>query len=72
MFIKGGNKVKNNKELKDRSGDVVLLLIIGLFILRLPLSIAALVISINRIDKTFYKVTAIISTIFILSVVVYL
>lgn len=64
--------MKNNKELKDRSGDVVLLLIIGLFILRLPLSIAALVISINRIDKTFYKVTAIISTIFILSVVVYL
>ena len=68
----GANKVKNNKELKDRSGDVVLLLIIGLFILRLPLSIAALVISINRIDKIFYKVTAIISIIFILSVVVYL
>lgn len=68
----GANKVKNNKELKDRSGDVVLLLIIGLFILRLPLSIAALVISINRINKIFYKVTAIISIIFILSVVVYL
>lgn len=64
--------MKNNKELKDRSGDVVLLLIIGLFILRLPLSIAALVISINRINKIFYKVTAIISIIFILSVVVYL
>lgn len=64
--------MKNNKELKDRSGDVVLLLIIGLFILRLPLSIAALVISINRIDKTFYKITAIISIIFILSVLVYL
>lgn len=64
--------MKNNKELKDRSGDVVLLLIIGLFILRLPLSIAALVISVNRIDKTFYKVTAIISIIFILSVLVYL
>ena len=64
--------MKNNKELKDRSGDVVLLLIIGLFILRLPLSIAALVISINRIDKTFYKVTAIISIISILSVLVYL
>lgn len=63
--------MKNNKELIDRSGDVVLLLIIGLFILRLPLSIAALVISINRIDKTFYKVTAIISIIFILSVLVY-
>ena len=67
----GANKVKNNKELKDRSGDVVLLLIIGLFILRLPLSIAALVISVNRIDKTFYKVTAIISIIFILSVLMY-
>ena len=64
--------MKNNKELKDRSGDVVLLLIIGLFILRLPLSIAALVISVNRLDKTFYKVTAIISIIFILSVLVYL
>lgn len=64
--------MKNNKELIDRSGDVVLLLIIGLFILRLPLSIAALVISVNRIDKTFYKVTAIISIIFILSVLVYL
>lgn len=64
--------MKNNKELKDRSGDVVLLLIIGLFILRLPLSIAALVISVNRIDKTFYKITAIISIIFILSVVLYL
>lgn len=64
--------MKDNKELKDRSGDVVLLLIIGLFILRLPLSIAALVISINRINKTFYKVTAIISIIFILSVLVYL
>lgn len=64
--------MKNNKELKDRSGDVVLLLIIGLFILRLPLSIVALVISINRIDKTFYKITAIISIIFILSVVLYL
>lgn len=64
--------MKNNKELKDRSGDVVLLLIIGLFILRLPLSIAALVISVNRIDKTFYKVTAIISIISILSVLVYL
>lgn len=63
--------MKNNKELIDRSGDVVLLLIIGLFILRLPLSIAALVISVNRIDKTFYKVTAIISIIFILSVLVY-
>lgn len=63
--------MKNNKELIDRSGDVVLLLIIGLFILRLPLSIAALVMSINRIDKTFYKVTAIISIIFILSVLVY-
>ena len=64
--------MKNNKELIDRSGDVVLLLIIGLFILRLPLSIAALVMSINRIDKTFYKITAIISIIFILSVLVYL
>ena len=64
--------MKNNKELIDRSGDVVLLLIIGLFILRLPLSIAALVISVNRIDKTFYKVTAIISIISILSVLVYL
>lgn len=64
--------MKNNKELIDRSGDVVLILIIGLFILRLPLSIAALVISVNRIDKTFYKVTAIISIIFILSVLVYL
>lgn len=64
--------MKNNKELKDRSGDVVLLLIIGLFILRLPLSIVSLVISINRIDKTFYKITAIISIIFILSVVLYL
>ena len=64
--------MKNNKELKDRSGDVVLLLIIGLFILRLPLSIAALVISVNRIDKIFYKVTAIISIISILSVLVYL
>lgn len=64
--------MKNNKELKDRSGDVVLLLLIGLFILRLPLSIVALVISVNRIDKTFYKVTAIISIIFILSVLVYL
>lgn len=64
--------MKNNKELKDRSGDVVLLLIIGLFILRLPLSIAALVISVNRIDKTFYKVTAIISIISILSVLMYL
>lgn len=64
--------MKNNKELKDRSGDVVLLLIIGLFILRLPLSIVTLVISINRIDKTFYKITAIISIIFILSVVLYL
>lgn len=64
--------MKNNKELKDRSGDVVLLLIIGLFILRLPLSIVALVISINRIDKTFYKITAIISIIFILSIVLYL
>lgn len=64
--------MKNNKELKDRSGDVVLLLIIGLFILRLPLSIAALVMSVNRIDKTFYKVTAIISIISILSVLVYL
>lgn len=64
--------MKNNKELKDRSGDVVLLLLIGLFILRLPLSIVALVISVNRIDKIFYKVTAIISIIFILSVLVYL
>lgn len=64
--------MKNNKELKDRSGDVVLLLIIGLFILRLPLSIAALVVSVNRIDKTFYKVTAVISIISILSVLVYL
>lgn len=63
--------MKNNKELIDRSGDAVLLLIIGLFILRLPLSIAALVMSINRIDKTFYKVTAIISIIFILSVLMY-
>ena len=64
--------MKNNKELKDRSGDVVLLLIIGLLILGVPLSKAALVISVNRIDKTFYKVTAIISIISILSVLMYL